>query len=77
MADSKMGEHLDGIVFLCGESPQISEAKHGHSGPGWYAHNEEYPEEGALFIGRTEDDLARMLEAAIAEISRARNGRAP
>lgn len=21
----------------------------GHSGPGWYAHNDEYPEEGALF----------------------------
>lgn len=55
----------------------VVKAAHGHSGPGWYAHCDEYPEEGALFVGRTEDDLARMLEAAIAEIARARNGRAP
>lgn len=77
MADAKLSEHLRGLVFLCGEGPQVSKATHGHSGPGWYAHNEEYPEEGALFVGRSEDELARMLEAAISEISRARNGRAP
>ena len=27
----------------------------GHSGPGWYAHYTEYPDEGSVFLGGDED----------------------
>jgi len=75
MTDKKRIEALCGLVFLCGEHPVISRPSLGdHSGPGWYAHNSEYAEEGALFLGREPDDLARPLEVAIAALSRVDGG---
>jgi len=71
MSDKELAEALREIVFLCCEQPVISRPSlGGHSGPGWYAHNAEYPDEGALFVGREPEDLSRLLEVAIAALSR-------
>jgi hypothetical protein len=71
-ADKDQKKILNAIVFLCGSTPNVSRAQKGHAGAGWYAHNAEYPDEGAQFLGREPDDIARLLEVAIAEISRMR-----
>jgi hypothetical protein len=71
-ADKDRKKILNAIVFLCGSTPNVSRTPRGHSGAGWYAHNAEYPDEGAQFLGSEPDDLARLLEVAIAEISRMR-----
>jgi hypothetical protein len=63
---------LNAVVFLCGSTPNVSRTPRGHAGAGWYAHNAEYPDEGAQFLGKEHDALARLLEMAIAEIHRAR-----
>jgi hypothetical protein len=70
--DKDRKKTLNAIVFLCGSTPNVSRTPRGHAGNGWYAHNSEYPDEGAQFLGREPDDLARLLETAIAEISRMR-----
>jgi len=72
MSDKDRKKALNEIVFLCGSTPNVSRTTKGHSGAGWYAHNAEYPEDGAQFLGREPDDLARLLETAIAEIHRMR-----
>lgn len=43
-----MNEINAGIEF---EKPVVTYTKNGHSGPGYYVYEEEYPEDGSVFLG--------------------------
>ena len=42
---------LDDLLTDDPESISIDRSEDGHSGPGWYAWSDEYPEEGSIFLG--------------------------
>ena len=39
------------------DKPNITYAENGHSGPGYYAHEKEYPGDGSVFLGDLQNQL--------------------